>query len=269
MKNYYYLLIILLISCNSGNEKKDQSLKEVAVRDAFSISKENLKVNELSSDKIIIKRNEDDELQQLIVYTNGSMEDFPINNETIINEGGVYVIITETDIKVLNTTSKMKDTHLYKIIQHYAGLKNQLGVEISNLYIADSCIATGTDIEGTEKTKTFMFNQILEPNIKQLIVETASGIFIYKIDLENEPVIYEDIEPIYKLSLTSWFNYDDAPIEKIFLDETKSFIETRETDFTNHSHSISDTSLEWEANNKKQVFSIKKNRLIKTILDEI
>src|SRR5690606_28016792 len=103
--------------------------------------------------------------------------------------------------------------HLYKIIKHYAGLNNRLGVKVKNIYFSDSCTASGMDIEGKEKTQTFKFDKYLEPNIKQLIVDTDDGIFIYKIDLENEPVIYVEMEPIYKLSVNSWYSFADKPIE--------------------------------------------------------
>ena len=267
MKNYYYLLIILFVSCSSGDDKKGESLKEVAVVEAFSMSKENSKVKGLNSEKIIIKRNGDNALKQLIIYENGSIQSYTEKN--IINEGEVYVIITDADIKVLNTSSKRNDINLFKIIKHYAGLNSRLGAKVKNMYLSESCTASGTDMEGTEKTQTFKFDKFLEPNIKQLIVDTDDGIFIYKIDLQNEPVVYVEMEPIYKLSVKNWYSFSDKPIEKVFLDETKKFIETRETEFTDHSHSLKDTSLEWKSNNKKQVFTLNKISLIQKIQDEI
>lgn len=270
MKNYYYLLIILFISCSSGNDKKDQSTKEVAVLDAFSMSKENSKFKKLSTDKAIISRNENDEVEQLMAYTNGSIGTYSNDKETIYNEGGVYVIITNTDLKVLNVSSKKDDIYLFKIIKHYVGLNNRLGTKVKAVYLSDSCTASGMDMDGNEKTQTFIFDKFLEPNIKQLVVDTEDGIYIYKIDLENEPAIYVEKEPIYKLSVKSWYRFfTDIPIEKVFFDETKDFIETKETVFTDHSHSLDETSLEWKANNKKQVFSLNEINLIKKIQDEI
>lgn len=267
MKNYYYLLIVLFVSCGSDNINLFDPIKEVRIIEAFSISQETSEIISLSPQKVIVKKDEDGQLEELIVYTEDVIKNYNTDNTTLINEGGVYIIINDSNINILNTTTESKDIELYKILKHYGGLRTKFGVEVNNIYIAESCTAIGTNIEGVEKERTFVFKDELEPHIKQLIVETENGIFIYKVDLKNEAAFYVDLEPIYKLSETSWFS--DAPIEKIFLDETESAIKSYEIAYTDHSHAIDDTKLEWESNNKKQMFVMSKISLIEKIQDEI
>ncbi|WP_418638353.1 hypothetical protein [Winogradskyella sp.] len=268
MKSYLFILFLLLFCCNS-DDAENQSIKEFEILNSSTTFKENFKIRNENLNRIIIKSDKDSNLDELIISTNNSLINYTSSNATLLHNKGVYVIINDEEITVINTSKQKDGVHLYKIVQHYLGLNQRLNSEVLGMYMSNSCTVSAADYEGVIKTKTFKFDQILDPNIYQLVVDTEDYVYVYKLNVEDAPVIYEELEPIFSFQKKSWYSFSDAPVEKIFLDEKRTFIESRESEFIDHSQDLTETNFEWESNNKKQVFDLTEISLIKNILDEI
>ena len=266
---FYVIFIFLLVSCNSKQDKKEKILKEIDVLTSFSISTDNFKIKNLKTDKLIVKNDLENKVEELIIYKGSSIKNFVSSDNVLIREKGIYIIITDSEIKIYNTNNNEESVFLYKMLRHYFEVNRLFNGEVLAIYTSDSCTSSGIDKEGREQSKTYKFDHILEENINQILTETSTHFYIYKLDLKSNPEIYTEFEPIYSLEKSNWNSFSDNPIEKVFLDDKMEYIERKETDFIDHKQTLTDAKFEWEANNKRQSYTITKVDLLNRIRDEL
>ena len=268
-KSFYVLFIFIVVSCNSKQGKKEKILKEIDVLTSFSTSTSNFKIENLNTNKLIVKNDVENKIKELIVYTGSSIKNFVDDDNVLISEKGNYIIITDSEIKIYNTSNNEESILIYKMLRHYFEVNSLFDEDVLAIYISDSCTSSGIDKEGREQSKTYKFDQILDENINQILTETPTRFYIYKLDLKSNPKIYTEFEPIYSLVKSKWNSFSNNPIEKVFLDDKMEYIERKETDFTDHEQTLTDAKFEWEANNKRQSYTITKFDLLNRIRDEL
>lgn len=263
--SFSFIIIILMLSCKSDRNKH---IIEYDVFNSFSSNEESYDLNELKTEKLLVKKNDENQLLELIVYSDKQIKNFTSEDFFLIHEEGIYIVISNSDIKVYNTKNNKNSTYKFKLLKHYFEVTNIFDEEIVSIYLSDSCTSTRVDIDGKEQSKTIKFNQIFEDNIFQLITETPSYVYIYKLNLKEKPVFFTEKEPIFSLLKSNWNSFSDTPVEKVYLDTKNEFIERKETQYTNHKHKFEGYIFKWEANNNSQSYTISKFALLEKIKEE-
>ena len=277
---FYFLVFssFNLISQDKGIKEKvidffsNDSLisKKYIISKSFSYSDKNLKaINYYKS--ITLYKNSKNTIQRATVEnTDFRLKEFN-DSEVFISNNNIFIIDEEKNLSVFNTSNDYNSTLEYYLLEQVLTFSKIIKNKVEAIYFANSCYVKKENEDGSYTSKNYIFGDILENNVKQLILKTDKFIYIYKINIENNKItINTSFEPIYRFQLSHHYNpFKSSIIEAIILNEKNTAIEFFENKYTDFDYNLTEDKFEWDANNDQQIFSIKKIGLLNSILDEI
>jgi hypothetical protein len=277
----FYLLVFNsfnLISQDKGIKDKvigffskdSLTSKKFIILKSFSYTNNNLKtINHYES--ITLNKDSKNTIQGATVAdTDFKLKEFN-NSEFFFSNDNIYIIDEEENLTVFNTSNDYNSRLEYNLLEQVLTFSKIVKNKVEGIYLANSCYVKKEKEDGSYTSRNYIFGDILDNNVKQLIIKTDKFIYLYKINIRtNEITINTDFEPIFRFQLRHHYNpFKSSVIESIYLNKKKTAIEKFENEYTDFGFDLSGQKFEWHANNDQQIFSFKKIGVLNSILDEI